>query len=126
MFPFLPLSQGFQPLNTYEWKQLVMNIEQHLLADPHLNNTHPECYFLMRQLFWMAFVAAFPSFPHGDWPNWNSQIPMEGNFISRWVLKDSDDSDWDDFPDTCVAIRQLVWEQFSTTVEKVLLIPITH
>ncbi|KAF8124142.1 hypothetical protein EV363DRAFT_1541669 [Boletus edulis] len=127
MFPFLPLPQDFQPSSPHEWLWLMKNIEGDLLADPHLSNTNPERYFLMRELFWMAFIAAFPAFPHGtNWPRWDPQISMEGDFISRWVLKDSTDFGYDGFPNAHAAIRQFVWEKFSATVEEILLIPVTY
>ncbi|KAF8131060.1 hypothetical protein EV363DRAFT_1331350 [Boletus edulis] len=126
-FPFLPLPQGFQPSSAHEWQQLVKNIERDLLADPHLSNTDPECYVLMRDLFWMAFVAAFPPFPYGtNWPRWNTYISMEGDFISRWASKDANVFCHDDSPDAHGAVREWVWEQFSTTVEEMLSIPVTH
>ncbi|KAG1888081.1 hypothetical protein F4604DRAFT_1570187, partial [Suillus subluteus] len=43
--------------------------------------------------FWMAFLAAYPDFPHGSWPLWNSRISLEGAFIESWTLtEDAEDS----------------------------------
>jgi hypothetical protein len=37
------------------------------------------------ELFWIAFVAAFPSFPLGDWPVWDARIPLAGAFIEKQI-----------------------------------------
>ncbi|KAI9567275.1 hypothetical protein HD554DRAFT_2024250 [Boletus coccyginus] len=68
MFPFLPLPSGFEPTDTCQWHRLATEIEHCLLADSCLGNKYPQCYRLMQDLFWMTFVASFPTFPHGDWP----------------------------------------------------------
>ncbi|KAF8272788.1 hypothetical protein EI94DRAFT_1437215, partial [Lactarius quietus] len=33
------------------------------------------------EVFWIAFITAFPSFPLGDWPLWDVQIPLASAFI---------------------------------------------
>ncbi|KAK1230366.1 protein kinase [Marasmius sp. AFHP31] len=38
-----------------------------------------------REAYWMSFAAAFPHFPSGDWPNWNSTIELDGPFIMEWM-----------------------------------------
>ncbi|KAK1228780.1 protein kinase, partial [Marasmius sp. AFHP31] len=38
-----------------------------------------------REAYWMSFAAAFPHFPGGDWPNWNSAIELDGPFIMEWM-----------------------------------------
>ncbi|KAK1230712.1 protein kinase, partial [Marasmius sp. AFHP31] len=38
-----------------------------------------------REVYWMAFVAAFPHFPAGSWTNWDPAIELEGPFIVEWV-----------------------------------------
>ena len=37
-------------------------------------------------MFWTAFIAAFPSFPLGDWPPWDVRIPMAGALIEKQVV----------------------------------------
>ncbi|EGN99246.1 hypothetical protein SERLA73DRAFT_73784 [Serpula lacrymans var. lacrymans S7.3] len=36
-------------------------------------------------VFLIAFVSAYPTFPQGDWPAWDSRIPLEGRFIVEWM-----------------------------------------
>lgn len=35
------------------------------------------------EAFWMAFTAAYPSFPSGSWPFWNPIIALEGSYIQN-------------------------------------------
>ncbi|KAG6373001.1 hypothetical protein JVT61DRAFT_7049 [Boletus reticuloceps] len=98
------------------WQQLTKQIEHCLVADPLLDSKHPECYRLMRELFWMAFIAAYPDFPRGKWLRWNALIPMEGDFISHWMLKDEDT----ELPD--IPIHVVIWEQFRSIISDTLLI----
>ncbi|KAF8119291.1 hypothetical protein EV363DRAFT_1386457 [Boletus edulis] len=72
--------------------------------------------------FWMAFVAAYPTFPRDTWPSWDSHIAMEGDSVSQWVVNRSDElcRENDD------AIRMKIWKEFSTAVELTLLIHATR
>ncbi|KAG6370023.1 hypothetical protein JVT61DRAFT_12542 [Boletus reticuloceps] len=115
MFPFLPLPSTFKATDTYQWQQLTKQIEYCLVADPLLDSKHPECYCLMRELFWMAFVAANPDFPRGKWARWDAAIPMEGDFISRWMSEDPQRPD--------VPLHVIIWEQFRNIISDELLIP---
>ncbi|KAH0825932.1 hypothetical protein J3R83DRAFT_7630 [Lanmaoa asiatica] len=117
MFPFLPLSSQFEPTNVYQWAQLANQIEVCLVADPLLESKHPGCYHLMRELFWMAFVAAHPEFPRGKWSHWNSMIAMEGEFMSRWMLKGG----YGGLSDTPPHL--VIWEQFRSIISDAVLIP---
>ncbi|KAI6009919.1 hypothetical protein BKA83DRAFT_4133147 [Pisolithus microcarpus] len=67
---------------------------------------------LMQKLFWMAFVAVFPEFPHGDWPCWNGLITMEGDFISCWVLKNKHEEPNVEVLDMPCAVQLTIREQF--------------
>ena len=82
LFPFLPLHDDFDHNDANKWKWLV-NVLQEYLLDPHLHTKFQSCYLFTRELFWMAFIAAYPTFPHSPWPLWNSEIAREGDFVSR-------------------------------------------
>ncbi|KAI9569760.1 hypothetical protein HD554DRAFT_2168935 [Boletus coccyginus] len=116
-FPFLPLSSLFEPTDAYQWVQLAKQIEECLVADPLLESKHPDRYRLTRELFWMAFIAAYPEFPQGKWTRWNSMIAMEGEFMSRWMLKGGYSGLSDTPP------RLVIWEQFRSIVSDTTLIP---
>jgi hypothetical protein len=34
------------------------------------------------EVFWIAFVTAFPQFPFGAWPTWDPAILLNGPFIT--------------------------------------------
>ncbi|KIK78202.1 hypothetical protein PAXRUDRAFT_72826, partial [Paxillus rubicundulus Ve08.2h10] len=116
LFPFLPLPSQFDPYNGLEWQSLAKEIEHWLLQDLAFNMTHPGCYILIQELFWMAFVAVFPSFPYGQWPNWDLQILMDGDFILDWV------ADLDEPKPTPVPaiVRKSAWEQLKVAVDELL------
>ena len=115
MFPFLPLPAHFNPLDGKAWKILLQVIESQLLQIvdvPGMRRT------LMREFFWMAYMAACPTFPFGDWPNWDSRIPLQGNFASYWMAQL-------DLPYAIVRheylsveARQHVWEQLTALVHR--------
>ncbi|KIK73489.1 hypothetical protein PAXRUDRAFT_178306 [Paxillus rubicundulus Ve08.2h10] len=85
MFPFFPLPPRFSFLNGHAWASLVNKIQTCLVMDINMDETWPECYTVLRDIFWMAFVATYPSFPHGEWPKWNLMISMERDFMSYWM-----------------------------------------
>ncbi|KAG2029760.1 hypothetical protein BDR03DRAFT_825306, partial [Suillus americanus] len=64
-----------------------------------------------RDAFWIAFLAAYPDFPHGSWPLWNSRISLEGAFIESWTLTE----DPEDSPALITdhdTIRAVIWTEF--------------
>ena len=115
MFPFLPLPAHFDPLDGKAWQTLLQDIESHLvqiLDAPGMRRT------LMREFFWMAYMAACPTFPFGDWPIWDPRIPLQGNFASYWLAQL-------DLPyaivrqeDLSAEARQHVWEQLIALVHR--------
>ncbi|KAF8134296.1 hypothetical protein EV363DRAFT_1448026 [Boletus edulis] len=75
MFPFLPLHNDFDPSDVNEWKCLATTIHEYLLENRYLRTDFQGCYLFVRELFWMAFVAAYPTFPHGVWPSCETTKP---------------------------------------------------
>ena len=116
MFPFLPLPSNFESTDVSHWQRLTKTIERCLVASTTFENRYPEAYRVMRDLFWMAFVAAFPTFPEGDWPLWDARISMEGGFISNWVCKEE--------VTRMPFVQQAIWDKFKITVENTLSIPV--
>ncbi|KAF9237456.1 hypothetical protein BU15DRAFT_76001 [Melanogaster broomeanus] len=118
-FPFFPLPSTFDLLDSVSWQMLVHQIQFHLVQ-PEDNLTweeHVTECLLVREFFWMAFVAAFPSFPYGNWPNWNPRISMDGDFISYWIS----DTDVDSVkPESVGTIREFIWEELKVLVAHVL------
>ncbi|THH17048.1 hypothetical protein EW146_g3695 [Bondarzewia mesenterica] len=86
--PFLPLPSTFDYTNRAHWEELAGLIQRWLLQDDPSHRKR-QYWTWGRELFWIAFVAMYPSFPFGD-TNWNmglwhSRISLEGAFIQSWV-----------------------------------------
>ena len=65
------------------------------------------------EAFWIAFTAAYPAFPHGEWPRWNTQIGMEGQYIQSWLESMSNGDGLDALePSNDAWELGVVWQQF--------------
>ncbi|KAI5998989.1 hypothetical protein F5J12DRAFT_784828 [Pisolithus orientalis] len=82
-FPYLPLSPTFNHLNGAAWTSLTDEIQFWLVHS--ITEKHSPNWLWSWEFFWMAFIAAFPQFPHNVWLTWNPLVPMEGLFICNWV-----------------------------------------
>jgi hypothetical protein len=121
MFPFFPLSPQFDPQDGAAWQSLAREIESYILQLWDLDEAPQGTVALMREFFWMAFIASFPSFPFGEWPCWDARISMEGTFVSYWI----DDSNLDELQRNDVTTRQFIWDELSDAVTVFLSLPIT-
>ncbi|KAG1753907.1 uncharacterized protein EDB91DRAFT_1242870 [Suillus paluster] len=90
--PFLPLPLGFDYTKRSDWATLSKQIEGWLAE---LDTELPQ-WMWGRDTFWLTFVAAFPSFPRGTWPKWDSRIPLEGAFIEQWLEASSSSARFDE------------------------------
>ena len=68
-----------------------------------------------RELFWMAFIAAYLAFPQGPWPYWHPRIPVEGTFIQDWLTRAGTEGEDPEFKDVSI-LRKDIWEQFRQAV----------
>ena len=84
MFPFLPLPSDFDPLDDKAWQTLLQKIESQLVQ---ILDSPGKWRTVMCEFFWMAYMAVHPTFPFGDWPNWDPRIPLEGNFVLYWMAQ---------------------------------------
>lgn len=64
---------------------MAANIERWLILE--VANIRSPDWTWGCEAFWMAFIAAYPDFPRGDWPSWNTQIAIEGPFMERWMQR---------------------------------------
>ena len=71
---------------------------------------------LMLEFFWMAYMAVCPTFPFGDWPNWDPRIPLEGNFVSCWMAQLDLPYAIVRYEHLSVDAHQLIWEKFTGLV----------
>ncbi|KAI6148019.1 hypothetical protein BKA82DRAFT_16995 [Pisolithus tinctorius] len=98
---------------------LVHQIQFHLIQpkDDLTWEEHVMECLLVQEFFWMAFVAAFPSFPYRNWPNWNPRISMDGNFILYWI---SDTDVGSVKPESVGKIQEFIWEELKVLMVNVL------
>ena len=78
----------------------------------------------------MAFIAAFLTFPLGDWPSWDVQIPMVGSFIKKQVVA-ADFEETTQWVNKCTAedlIKRCdeLWEDFCKLVKVMYPFPIHY
>ncbi|KAF8346811.1 hypothetical protein F5887DRAFT_916126 [Amanita rubescens] len=81
--PFLPLAQSFDHRDGQSWSKLVEVISDWLVND--VRTLKRQEWTWGTDTFWMAFVAAYPSFPCGTWPVWDCHIALDGTFIHEWL-----------------------------------------
>ncbi|KIK80277.1 hypothetical protein PAXRUDRAFT_159096 [Paxillus rubicundulus Ve08.2h10] len=118
-FPFFPLPPTFNLSDRLSWQALIHQIQLHLiqLEDNLTSEEHITKCLIVCEFFWMAFVAAFPSFPYGDWPDWNPRITMDGDFISYWI---SDTDVGSVKPESVGMIWEFIWEELKALAIHVL------
>ncbi|KAG1855246.1 hypothetical protein F4604DRAFT_1590791 [Suillus subluteus] len=71
--PFLPLPPTFNHFNRSDWQIVSQKIQEWLTSEV---DTKSSLWTWGRVAFWLAFVAAYPSFPTGQWPMWDPRIPL--------------------------------------------------
>ncbi|KAG1719838.1 hypothetical protein EDB19DRAFT_1898628 [Suillus lakei] len=87
--PFLPLPPTFNYFNRTDWQMVSQRIQEWLTTEV---DTRSSVWTWGRDAFWLAFVAAYPSFPSSQWPMWDPRIPLEGEFIEQWLEWSGGDS----------------------------------
>lgn len=81
---FLPLPPTFNYAATNEWADVAQKIQDWLVLSDAEDTAHLRAWGT--ELFWVAFVAANPTFPRGAWPKWDERVPLEGAFIAKWMV----------------------------------------
>ena len=68
------------------WLMLSYQIQQWLLDIFREDSEHPLLQWGI-ELFWIAYIAAFPEFPYGTvWPEWDGYaIPFECGILTNWM-----------------------------------------
>ncbi|KAI6147709.1 hypothetical protein BKA82DRAFT_164944 [Pisolithus tinctorius] len=104
---FLPLPPLWNPMDTNHWLELLKRIEQWLVDIMQVTNV-PE-WTWGHDVFWLAYIGAYPAFPCGKWEPWNPIIPLEGQFIEEWLAKEETD---DMFPHNVSDMLSYIWNEF--------------
>lgn len=116
---FLPLAPSFNHRDGQSWSKLVEIISNWLVND--VKTLKSQEWTWGTDIFWMAFVAAYPSFPSGTWPVWDCHIALDGTFIHEW-LDHGGCEGWsqhynvlfDDNPDGLANFRDQIWVLFQS------------
>ncbi|KAH7905746.1 hypothetical protein BJ138DRAFT_1130318 [Hygrophoropsis aurantiaca] len=80
--PFLPLPKRFDFSKTSDWAPLAAKIHGWLLTSVP---TISQQWTWGCDAFWLAFTAAYPNFPRGQWPKIDPRIPLEGQIAQQWL-----------------------------------------
>jgi hypothetical protein len=125
---FLPLSPTFNKASTVAWETLAFRVQHWLIY--YIRDQQLPHWKWGNEVFWTAFIAAFPTFPLGDWPPWDVRIPMAGAFINKQVVA----ADFDEITqraNECTAEdlikrREELWEEFCKLVKVMYPFPIHY
>ena len=125
--PFLPLPPTFNKTCAEAWSSLASQIQQWLIFCLRDEGT-PHWKWGV-DVFWVAFIAAYPSFPLGEWPLWDTRIPMAGPFIEKQLAA----NDFEETSRKAVELisedmtmkrREELWEEFCAIVRVLYPYPI--
>lgn len=110
---FLPLPPTFDYTRSDSWADLALQIQDWLINI--VADTRAQQWIWGREIFWIAFMAAYPNFPQGPWLKWDSKISMDGSFIQGWMdkLGSNPESDGTDDED---ALMEELWQEFYRVV----------
>ncbi|KAF8875392.1 hypothetical protein BD779DRAFT_1563695 [Infundibulicybe gibba] len=111
--PFLPLGGTFDPNLQECWATLWPEIQDWLINIVVESDAHEWRWGV--EAFWMAFIAANPRFPGGQWPYWNSYIALQGDFIQVWMEELYGGNGYQYFhgsPDSDSLSRSKIWAKF--------------
>ncbi|PSR78290.1 hypothetical protein PHLCEN_2v7486, partial [Hermanssonia centrifuga] len=116
---FLPLPSTFNHHDAGCWEALAAEIQSWVLDVAVDVNSAERTWGT--DAFWMAYCAAYPTFPQGTWAAWNPHMHIVGTFGERWLMgaehrneqhEDNCDGDCRD----CMQIRDDIWSEFQTFV----------
>jgi hypothetical protein len=99
----------FDYRETWSWAALNEDIESWLIS---MERGHLWAWGL--EVFWITFVAAYPNFPRGIWPEISSAVPVEGPFITSWLASRGQDNRDE------ASLLEDMWVQFRRIVFSVL------
>ncbi len=116
---FLPLPPTFNHHDIGCWEALAAEIQSWVL-DVAVDVNSAE-HNWGTDAFWMAYCAAYPTFPQGVWAGWNPQMPVAGTFGGRWLMgaehrNEEHESVCEGDCKKCMQIRDDIWLEFQSFV----------
>lgn len=128
---FLPLAQCFNHQDVQSWSKLVEVILNWLVND--VKTLQSQEWAWGTDAFWMAAVAANPSFPGGIWPVWDCRIALDGTFIQEWLdyggrkgWSEQYNVPFDDDSESLMHFRERLWVLFQSHVSSFHVSPIVY
>ena len=126
MPPFLPLASAFNKSSDEAWSSLASQIQRWLIFC--IRDQDAPHWKWGVEVFWTAFLAAFPQFPFGDWPVWDVRIPMAGPFLeSQLAINNFEETTRKAAGQTSEDLmrrREELWEKFCAVVQVLYPYPI--
>lgn len=74
---------SFDFTRSFGWSHFAQSIQDWFVNLNALDDTEEHRWGL--DAFWIAYTSAYPSFPRGSWPEWDSRIPIAGKFIENYL-----------------------------------------
>jgi hypothetical protein len=122
---FLPLAPNFNKASAEAWTTLASRIQNWLIF--YIQDDHLPHWKWGAEVFWIAFFAAFPSFPLGDWPLWDVRIPLAGAFVEKQIVPHNfEERASERTSEDLLMRREELWEDFCTVVKIVYPFPILY
>ncbi|KAK1226717.1 protein kinase [Marasmius sp. AFHP31] len=90
--PFLVLLPTFDHHTPESWTTMYKSIGQWMAAFSVCRDVSEDWQW-GREAYWMAFTAAFPHFPNGDWSDWDPRIKLDGPFMQEWLGRETGEED---------------------------------
>ncbi|EGO30672.1 hypothetical protein SERLADRAFT_404740 [Serpula lacrymans var. lacrymans S7.9] len=76
---------SFNPYDMQCWIRLMNKIQCWLLMEV-IDRQSLE-WTWGREVFWMAYIAAYPKFSCGQWTRWSPKISPEQSFLEGWIAQ---------------------------------------
>ncbi|KAH8993097.1 hypothetical protein EDB83DRAFT_2478248 [Lactarius deliciosus] len=113
---FLPLAPAFDKSSTVAWVTLASRVQSWLTF--YIQDQDLLHWKWGAEVFWIAFIAAFPSFPLGEWPLWDRQVVP--NDFEETVQRSSERTSEEDLSKR----REELWRDFCKVVKVMYPFPI--
>lgn len=73
----------FRPSNRFHWHFVVWRVESWLIN--FIRDRSSPYWTWGQDIFWLAFLGAYPDFPNGNWEAWDSLIDFDGPVILKYM-----------------------------------------
>jgi hypothetical protein len=96
-----------------QWAQLAGKLHDWLIREEE-NLRVASKFEYGSEAFWIAFTTAYPTFPGGEWPDWDPAIGLDGDYIQMWFQHCSTE----DLPHPNLEDLANIWEYFQRAIAR--------